>query len=750
MSLFSELKRRNVFRVGIAYLVVSWLILQVADVILNNVEAPGWVFHVIMLVLAIGFPVSVLFAWAFELTPEGLKRDFEVDRAKSVTPQTGKKLDRLIIGILVVALGYFAFDKFVLSVDRDAALVESTTQIVAEQIGASSPASTETDKSIAVLPFVNLSSDPEQDFFSDGIAEELLNVLAQFPGLRVAARTSSFFYKDKLDAITLTEIAEQLDVAHILEGSVRKSANKLRITAQLIKADNGFHLWSKTYDRELTDVFAIQDEISAAIGDALKVHLALDGGSLTVDRPTVIEAANTQADEAYLQGRQLINRRGRDNIERAVRLLEKSLRLDSEYAPAHAQLAVATALLLRSPQSYGSLTLAEVMRRATPHVEKAIALSPNLPEAHGALALLALNQEKYEEVLQHADRALQLNPSYIDAMNWQYLAVSSLGRYDEIEPTMERILRADPLTIIGRLNYISVVAAKGDFATAHAVADALLVQYPWAGYVSHGTSSMDYEGDLAIALKWFLLAFAEDPTDTFSNTALVSGFIYVGLHDEARRIDDNLLFRVDAAENLESKAIERARRRMETDAESRSTIIDYADTLHKAGYIAEAQFVYEEQFARKPGRVILDLINSSPVPSVRMALGRSQAGDNDGLELLLQLIDQDIAARTEADLLDGFSYRAIAMLAALRGDSKMVVDSLKTAIELGLRDPGMFSEPVFASLQDDAEFLAVQAQLHAMLQAERKKTLQLICHENPVPDSWQPLAESCSGVERRP
>jgi len=192
MSFFNELKRRNVFKVSIAYIVVAWLLLQVADVILNNVAAPGWVFQVIMLLLAIGFPVIVLFAWAFEMTPEGFKREHEVDRSSSITPRTGRKLDFVIIGVLVLTLGYFAYDKFVVSSARDTARVEAAAERVT-----TAPEVAEHEKSIAVLPFVNMSSDPEQDYFADGISEEILNALAQVKELKVAGRTSSFAFKGK-------------------------------------------------------------------------------------------------------------------------------------------------------------------------------------------------------------------------------------------------------------------------------------------------------------------------------------------------------------------------------------------------------------------------------------------------------------------------------------------------------------------------------------------------------------------------
>ncbi len=271
MSLFKELKRRNVFKVAIAYIVVAWFVLQVADVVLNNITAPGWVFKVLMLFVALGFPFAMIFAWAFEMTPEGLKRESEVDRSQSITPVTGKKLNLLITGLLVLALGYFAYDKFVLSAGRDAALVEATTQAATNTPAPAAQETLEVEKSIAVLPFVNMSSDVEQEYFSDGLSEELLNLLAKIPELKVASRSSSFQFKgEKFD---LKDVAQKLDVAHVLEGSVRKSGDQLRITAQLIKAEDGYHMWSETYDRPLDNIFAIQDEISAAVVEALKIEL---------------------------------------------------------------------------------------------------------------------------------------------------------------------------------------------------------------------------------------------------------------------------------------------------------------------------------------------------------------------------------------------------------------------------------------------------------------------------------------------
>jgi len=239
LSLFNELKRRNVFRVGVAYIVVAWLVAQVLQLVFESFGTPAWAIKSVLVLLAIGLPFALFFAWAFEMTPEGIKREHEVDRSQSITPQTGKKLNFMITVVMALALVYFAYDKFVLSSGRDTALVEATTLAVSEQTDSEEPP-VEDDKSIAVLPFVNMSEDAGNEYFSDGISEEILNALAKVKELKVAGRTSSFAFKGQNQDLRL--IGETLGVTHILEGSVRKAGGKVRITAQLIKVDDGFHM----------------------------------------------------------------------------------------------------------------------------------------------------------------------------------------------------------------------------------------------------------------------------------------------------------------------------------------------------------------------------------------------------------------------------------------------------------------------------------------------------------------------------
>ena len=262
MSLYSELIRRNVIRVGIAYVVVAWVLAQVAEFAFENFGAPDWVLKSVVVVLLLGLPLAIFFAWAFEMTPEGIKREVEVDRSKSIVSTTGRKLDRMIIGVLVVALAWFAFDKFYTQVDAE------PPPVAAEQSVEEDPLQ---EKSVAVLPFIAMSSGPDDEYFADGLTEEILNSLAQLPELLVTARTSAFSFKGQ--EIAIQEIAAALGVRHIVEGSVRRSGDRLRVTAQLIRADDGFHLWSENYDSTSTDTISVQENIAEQIASVLDVVL---------------------------------------------------------------------------------------------------------------------------------------------------------------------------------------------------------------------------------------------------------------------------------------------------------------------------------------------------------------------------------------------------------------------------------------------------------------------------------------------
>ncbi|NND45046.1 MAG: tetratricopeptide repeat protein [Xanthomonadales bacterium] len=448
MTLFAELKRRNVFKVGIAYLVMAWLVMQVADVILNNVAAPGWIFHVILLLLGIGFVLALFFAWEFELTPEGLKKEKDVDRSQSITHVTSQKLNYLIIGMLVLALGYFAFDKFVLSGARDAALVEATTQALTEQ---AAEAPVDESPSIAVLPFVNMSSDEEQEYFSDGLSEELLNLLARIPDLRVTSRSSAFYYKGK--DIKIAEVGRELNVANVLEGSVRKSGNQIRVTAQLIRVSDDVHLWSESYDRSLDDIFAIQDEIAAHVVEQLKVELLGEAPQATETDP--------EAYALFLQGRAASRLHSEQSYENAIEFLKASLAIDPDYAPSWANLSS----VYVNQVSRGIRSFEEGYDLAFEATQRALAADPVHAPAIAQLGwITAYHDHDLAAAAKHYERALALEPGNLPVLaNASGLAMD-LGRLDQAIAMMEFVVARDPVYSSGHHNLAYTYFLGGQYA----------------------------------------------------------------------------------------------------------------------------------------------------------------------------------------------------------------------------------------------------------------------------------------------
>ena len=415
MSLFSELRRRNVYRVAAGYAVAAWLIIQVVETIFPAFGFDDATTRYTVIALMIGFVPAVILAWTFEVSPEGVRLDSGV--AQHV-PRTHKRLDQVIIAVLAVAVTYFAIDKFVMS-EYDGA--SSAQPGPAAPIGAS----------IVVMPFVDMSPGGDQAYFSDGIAEEILNLLSRVPELRVVSRSSSFAYRDR--KLSARDIAYELNVNYILEGSVRRQDDQLRITAQLIDALTDSHLWSGTFERDFDDIFAIQDEIAAAVIPALEVEI--------LHELPVTTEADPDAYTHYLKCRHYYLQRTSNGLEAAVEHCKQSTELDSDYAPAWIILA---STYINQGES-GQRDYIEAYELATTAVDRAIAVDPELPFAHSARAWIAFNFERdYPKSAKHfrIARSLFPNSSVIHA-NASVLA-AHLGYLDDATAMVSRSIALLP------------------------------------------------------------------------------------------------------------------------------------------------------------------------------------------------------------------------------------------------------------------------------------------------------------------
>jgi len=451
MSIFEELKRRNVIRAGIAYVIVAWLVMQFADVVLNNIEAPHWVFQVIMLVLGIGLPVVLVFAWAFEMTPEGIKKEKDIDRSQSITNVTGQKLNYTIIGLLVLALGYFVW--------------EAKFQNASREI----PASAETpppvrDKSVAVLPFANRSTNPEDEFFAEGMHDDLLTQLAKIGAMKVISRTSVMEYKNTTKK--LPEIAKELGVATIVEGGVQRSGSRIRFNAQLIDAKTDEHLWAETYNRELTaeNLFDIQAEIARSIAGALQATLS-PAEEASIDRPLT---GNLEAWEAYRRAVRLRQSISTQTMKTGLSEVNHALELDPDFAAAWSLKAI---LLLQQYWFYDTdiatrdaawdaiqrgraidPTLAELdlaegyyyywgfrdYEKALPFMQKASAALPNNSRVHLARAYVLRRMGRWESVLAALHRASELDPREATTFSDIGETLGHLRRFEDARQALTR------------------------------------------------------------------------------------------------------------------------------------------------------------------------------------------------------------------------------------------------------------------------------------------------------------------------
>lgn len=739
MSILRELKRRNVFRVSFAYLIVAWLVMQVADVILGNIAAPEWVFYVILLLLAIGLIFAVFFSWAFEMTPEGLKRESEVDREASITHHTGRKLNALIITLMALALAYFVYDKYVLDEQRDAALVQATAEAVSQQVGASE-ASAVSDQSIAVLPFVNLSSDPEQDYFSDGISEELLNLLAQIPDLHVTSRSSAFVFRDR--DVSIPDVAAQLGVAHVLEGSVRKSGSTVRITAQLIEAKSDRHLWSDTYDRDLDDIFAIQDEISAAIVDALVDTMALTTNpGLSINHSA---GASNEAYTTYLLGLHQRNLRTTEGYIEAKKLFGKTIAQDPEYAMAYAQLAQSWLL-----ESYGfgdgSVTVERALAESEPLIETALDLDPELADAWAVKGLWMRADTNESASIPFLERAIELNPSHSLALNWLSLAYRETKQFRNELEILRKGHRLDPLAVAIASNLVRSLTRFGNYDEADEVLEKLHTVNPGM----HGSAkaqALFVRGRYAEAVEAALRGEEELPGSMWTYFMAAYVLAVMGEQDEAQRMDpwhgDWVDYSVYLRENIRDPVQRMAQlsnyNLEELASEGRRSVM--------FAYLGTGDFINAESLARQRLESITGLSNQVDGANLVLAIIAFRQGQPEQALARIEVLEQV----TESNLADGdlfsMNYIIKAVAQTFRGDESSAYNYLAKAFEgksaVPIEGESLFA--IFTSMGWDQEsrFRKLLEDWEVQNANELHQLFDLACNKEGF-TVWEPLPESC-------
>lgn len=703
-KLFDELKRRNVFRVVIAYLVASWLVIQVADIVLDAILAPAWVMQVFLLVVALGFPCVLIISWAYELTPEGLKRESEVDRTQSITPDTGRKLNLITIGLLISVLLVVGVERTLLPKNT----VEVPAEIAAEAV---------TDKSIAVLAFEDLSADGDQAYFAEGLSEELLNVLAKVPDLKVAGRTSSFAFKGQ--SKDLREIGELLNVAHILEGSIRKSGNRIRVTAQLIKASDGFHLFSETYDRELSDIFALQDEIAASIATAMLSEI------IGTESVASVARTDTETYELYLLARQRINSRDPAEMNEAIAMLDRALEIDPIYAPALTQKALVHYLMSDRLGAYGETPFAEVMPVSMKLVEQALALDNGLAEAHAVKGLLLSALSRHDEAIDELSLSLQVNPTMSDAATWLSSALSSTNQWTAAREPLEEAVKRDPTFGPAFNNLVADYARTSETDKADGLIDRVTrivgenddirmargILAVMAGHTAEGIRELrlayDANPNASVVQMWYgfaLLDIADYETliDVGLPEHRVLAFSAIGDLDAAHRTLDNF----DISGSFPPRVLGDIGLFFNGNNLSQDFIDYILEEYGTLETLLRTQSIDQSWGIGYAGE---------------LAYAYLQIGEEDIFAELLELIRTILKSQTANGTNNWVVRMAEAQYAALNGDLEGAIDALQRAVDSGFRNGGGFESPIFENLRGEPKFEELSQALANYVDEERAK-----------------------------
>ncbi len=712
-SFFSELRRRNVFRVAVAYAIVGWLLVEVASVVLPTLLLPDWTLRILVFFVILGFPLALFFAWAYELTPEGLKKEKDVDRSQSITRQTGRKLDFAIIGVLAIAVVLFAVDKFVWVGEGPATGV----------------AVSDDRKSIAVLPFENMSREEANESFTIGIHDDVLTHISRISALKVISRTSV----ERLDrTMSVHEIGETLGVATILEGGVQRAGDRVRINVQLIDSDTDEHLWAETYDRQLSanDIFAIQSEIAEAISSALKATLSPEEQTQITTAPT----SDIDALYAYQLGKQRMETRISTSLEEAAAYFQQAINRDPNYALAYVGLADANLRLTE----YGDLSLVDGLRVAERAVKTALSLNSELGEAYASNATVHWKRGELDAAERDFQKAVEFSPNYAPAWQWFGTMLGwRMARADEGVQMLERAVQLDPLSPIIHDNYAMTLSAGGRIEEAiERLQKAIEVDPNFAaGYRNIGGLYSVGLGRLDEAVSWIVKATELDPTNPNARASL--GRRYFDLGDESaatKHIEHGILLGPNAPRALFTAAVVNLHGGRNAEAEKLAEqsvaaaplwssgplriLRDFAlDSRNYRSALTRYEDVFPDLFQPSPVIGLTNYHAAIDVSLVLKILGREEDAE--------RLLDQSLAHIEKMPRMGiyGYGLADVEILALQARDEEALV-ALRSGIDEGWRSNWRWltvDNRNLDSIKDTPEFRVIIADIEADMAAQLER-----------------------------
>jgi TolB-like protein len=741
----TELRRRNVFRVAAAFLAAAWLVLQLVDVLNDILTLPEWFGRLVLIGLLVAFPIALILAWAFEITPDGLKRESDVDRSQPSASQSGRKLDFIIIGVLAIALTISLYANFA----STGGPIESIETTADEAL------------SIAVLPFANRSAREDDIYFVDGVHDDILTQLAKIHSLTVTSRTSVERFRDPSAHGGVREIAATLGVRNILEGGVQRAGDRIRINVQLIDVTDDTHLWAESYDREMTasNIFAVQGEIATAVADALRVVLEAEEEQALRETPT----ENLAAYDLYLAGRHQWYQRTDESIQRAKQYFEQAIAEDPEYVPALAGLADSYMLLA----GYGNLDGAEAYPLAQEAIDKAMAMDDAVSEVWTSLAYLRALQGDPSESERAFRRALELDERNATAWQWYSILLERTRRFEESLLALENAYALEPMIRPITLGLANRYANKGDFIRARQSYERLAMldetQAVWAT-IKVGDMYFD-EGRIAKAISWWRDALDQSPSNQEALQSVGFGYTVLGDYKEARRWflhSENMnrdsmsmivLFEAEQDYDggvvyLEDK-LTRAQTRQLYPALSSLFRVSYlsGDYAQAAEYLAELLAMFN-------GRFEVDASEFSQMHILLRASFLIRYGEEFGLDAAHghELVDDALAALLELrkhNMQRPITFASLATAYALKGNESMAIANLAEAVDRGLhRYPYALNQPVYDDLRGNSEFEALEDRIEMRMEEELAELAKIEFAAYTPPQARQPIAMSHDEIDK--